>query len=138
MRLFLSIPLAVAAIATLGACGQSEEALKSSFRTGALAGCQRGDPSARAQMERAGINVDQYCTCAIDRYLQTATMEQIRRDSENPNNSTALRSAAMQCAGDMMRQSNTAAGAPSLGAGAAPTAPAPAEDSNADANAATE
>ena len=123
MRLFLSIPLAVSAIVGLGACGQNEQALRNSFRTAALTGCQNGDPAGRAQLQQAGIDPNRYCTCAIDRYMQSATLEQIKADSRDPNNSAALRGAAMQCASELMQSGAAAAGA-NVSAPAAPAAPA--------------
>ncbi len=135
MRLFLSIPLAVTAIVGLGACGQNEQALRNSFRTAALTGCQNGDPASRAQLQQAGIDPNRYCTCAIDRYMQSATLEQIKADSRDPNNSAALRGAAMQCASELLQQSGGAAAGANMSAPAAPAAPpeAPAagEDSQA-------
>ena len=111
MRLFLSIPLAVTAVVGLGACGQNEQALRNTFRTAALTGCQNGDPAGRAQLQQAGIDVNRYCTCSIDRYMQSATLEQIKADSRDPNSSAALRGAAMQCASELMQQSGAAAAA---------------------------
>ncbi|HYD13389.1 MAG TPA: hypothetical protein VEC11_11130 [Allosphingosinicella sp.] len=125
MRLFLSIPLAVGAIVALGACGQNEQALRNTFRTAALTGCQNGDPAGRAQLQQAGIDPNRYCTCAIDRYMQSATLEQIKADSRDPNSSAALRGAAMQCASELMQQSGAAAAA-AAGANASEAA-APAE-----------
>jgi hypothetical protein len=120
MRLMLSMAVGVLTLTGLAACGQSEQSLRSSFRSQALANCQRGaDASQRAQLTQVGINIDQLCTCAIDRYMQAASVDQLKADANNPD-PPALRSASIQCASEIVRQSApAAAGAAASNAAAA-------------------
>lgn len=142
MRLKLSMTVGALALAGLAACGPNEASVRNTFRTAAIAGCQQGDPSARAQMAQAGISVDQLCTCAVDRYMQSATLEQLKQNPNTPEATSRLQTATMQCATELMRQAGGAApgGAPeSNAAPAAPEAPAaPAEPGAGEENSAAE
>ena len=83
MRLMLGMTASVLVLTGLAACGQNEASVRSNFRTQALANCQRGaDASQRAQLTQAGINIDQLCTCAIDRYMQSASLDQLKADRD--------------------------------------------------------
>lgn len=136
MRLILSLSVGALALTGLSACNrQSDEAVRNTFRTAALAGCQRGDANARAQMAQVGLSLDELCTCAVDRYMASATVEQLKADPNNPEGMQRVQAASLQCAQEMMSRAGTAPGATP---GAAPTtneapaappseAPAPAE-----------
>ncbi|HTU10639.1 MAG TPA: hypothetical protein VMG08_07030 [Allosphingosinicella sp.] len=136
MRLMLTMATGVLVLTGLAACGQNEQSIRSNFRTQALANCQRGaDASARAQLSQAGINIDQLCTCAIDRYMQQASLDQLKQDANNPD-PPALRATSIQCASELVRQSTPAA-APTPGAAPAPAEPATeGEEGGAESNAA--
>jgi hypothetical protein len=136
MRLILSLSIGALALTGLSACNrQSDEAVRNTFRTAALAGCQRGDSNARAQMASVGLSLDELCTCALDRYLATATVDQLRQNPPSAEAMQRVQAASMQCAQEMMSRANPTPGA---APGAAPTtgeapaappteAPAPAE-----------
>lgn len=119
MRLMLSMTVGVLAFAGLSACGQNEQALRASFRTQAMANCQSGGtPAARSQLTLMGITPEQLCSCAIDRYMRTASIDQLKQD-RNTAMPPGLNTATMQCASELMRR-------PAPGAAPAATEAAPA------------
>jgi hypothetical protein len=118
MRLILSMTLATLALGGLAACKPSDESVRNTVRASALQGCRSGgDPATRAQMTQAGINIDELCTCAIDRYVGSAPIEQLRGNL-GPEAQQAVQRASMQCAQEMMSRAGTTPGA---GSGATPT-----------------
>lgn len=127
MRLMLGMTFGLLALTGLAACGQSEEGLRTAFRTQGTANCRAGaDPASRARLSEIGMSVDELCTCAIDRYLRTATFEQLKQDRSNPS-PPALERATMQCVTEHAARSGAAA-ASNLSAPGAETPPAaPAE-----------
>jgi hypothetical protein len=133
MRLILTMATAALAVTGLAACGQSEQALRTTSRAALLLGCRNGDASSQATLNQAGISVDRFCTCAVDRYLQSASVDELKQLSRNSSTMPpGLTSAAGQCMAEMMGQSTPAAGAPPAGnegalAPAAPGEAAPAE-----------
>ncbi|HTU10636.1 MAG TPA: hypothetical protein VMG08_07015 [Allosphingosinicella sp.] len=74
-----------------------------------LIGCRNGDPNAARQLTQAGINVEQFCICAVDRYVQGASDAEIQQISTNPNQAR-LQQASEQCVAEMTGRSR---GAPS-------------------------
>jgi hypothetical protein len=138
MRLIWTMTAAAFAVTGLAACGQSDDAYRASFRTQALRNCQQGaDTATRQQLAQAGITPERLCTCVIDKYMQSATMAQLRQDANNPN-PPAMQQASIQCVQEVMGQSRGAPAAPALNEAApAPEAPAaPAEPGAAEENAA--
>ena len=141
MRLILSLSVAALALTGLSACNrQSDDAVRNTFRTAALAGCQRADPNARAQMAQVGMSLDELCSCALDRYLASAPVDQLRQNPPSAEAMQSVQRASMQCAQEMMSR---AGGAPGAAPGAAPAtneapaaaeAPAPAETGAAETN----
>ena len=133
MRTLSSITLGLAALTGLAACGQSEEALRNSTRDLMLVGCRNGPAAERAALAQAGVNVDQYCACAIDRTLRPLTSEQLKQISRNPNAVPGMEAAAMQCVREMVPAAAT--GNEAAGNETAPAAPetpaAAAEDGDA-------
>lgn len=126
MRLMLGMTFGLVALTGLSACGQSEESLRSAFRTQGTANCKAGaDPASRAQLSQIGMSVDELCTCAIDSYLRTATFEQLKQDRNNPAPPALVRTTA-QCVTDFAARSSGAAAA-NAAAPAAETPAAPAE-----------
>jgi hypothetical protein len=125
MRLMLGTTIGLLALTGLAACGQSEEGLRTAFRTQGTANCKAGaDPASRARLTEIGMSVDELCTCAIDSYLRTATFEQLKQDRNNPAPPALVRATA-QCVTDHAARSGAA---PDTGANAATAAPAaPAE-----------
>jgi hypothetical protein len=142
MRLIWSMTFALA-LAGLAACKPSDESVRNTVRAQALQGCRQGDPAARAQMSQMGLNLDELCTCAIDRYLASAPIEQLR-GNPGPEAQQAVQRASMQCAQEMISRAGATPGAIPGAAPAtneAPTAPeiapaAPAEPGAAEENAA--
>lgn len=131
MRLILGMTFGLGALTGLAACGQSEEALRNTTREALLLGCRNGPASDRATLTQAGISVDRYCTCAVDRFLRTQSREQIKELARNPNNVPGLEAAAGQCISEMMpgaAAANEAAGNETTPAAPAPEAPAPAAE----------
>lgn len=121
MRLMLSMTVGALALAGLSACGQNEQALRASFRTQAMENCRAGaTPAARGQLTQLGISADQLCSCAIDRYMRAASIDQLKQDrgTEMP---AGLNAATTQCVTELVRRSTP---------GAAPAAsePAPAAE----------
>jgi hypothetical protein len=107
MRLMLGMTFGLVALTGLAACGQSEEGLRNAFRTQGTANCKAGaDPATRARLTEIGLSVDELCTCAIDRYLRTATFEQLKQDRSNPS-PPALERATAQCVADHATRSAT-------------------------------
>jgi hypothetical protein len=128
MRLIWTMTATALAVTSLAACGQSEQALRTTSREGLLLGCRNGDASDRAAMTQAGVSVDRFCTCAVDRYMQSASVDELRQLSRNPRTMpNGLSRAAEQCAAEMVHQSAPAAGAPPAGNEAAAEPAAPAE-----------
>ncbi len=133
MRLILGMTVGALALSSLAACGGGEESFRATFRTQALANCRAGaDPSSLRQLSQIGMSADQLCTCAIDRYMRGASIEQLRQD-RNSEMPPALRTATMQCVTEQMRRAGATPGAAATnqaapGPEAAPAAPAaPAE-----------
>jgi hypothetical protein len=133
MRLMLGMTMGLLTLTGLAACGQNEQALRTTTREGLLLGCKNGDAATRTAMAQSGINVDRFCTCAVDRYMQTASIEELRRlnRTAGPNATppAAFTAAAGQCMTEMVSQSTPAAGAtpPAANEGAAAPSEAPAE-----------
>ena len=110
MRMILTVAATALAITGLAACGQSDEQFRNTSRTQLLAGCQGGNASARAQMAQAGVDVNRYCTCAVDRYMQGASTDQLKQLSRNPGNADTdpgMQRAAEQCVREQL-PANTA------------------------------
>lgn len=127
MRLIMSLGVGALALTSLAACNrQSDDSVRANFRSMALAGCrQGGDPATRAQMSQVGINIDELCTCAIDRYMSSAPIDQLR-GNPTPQALQSVQAASMQCAQEMVSRAGAAPGAtPGTppGANAAPAAP---------------
>ena len=114
MRLILSMTLATLALGGLAACSKpSDESVRNTVRASALQGCRMGgDPATRAQMTQAGINIDELCTCAIDRYVASAPIEQLR-GAPGPEAQQAVQRASLQCAQELMSRAGTTPGASS-------------------------
>ena len=128
MRLIWTMTAATLAVTGLAACGQSEQSLRTTSREGLLLGCRNGDASSRAILNQAGVSVDRFCTCAVDRYMQTASIDELKQMSRNTGAMPpGLSRAAEQCMGEMVSQSRPAAGAPPAGNESAAEPAAPAE-----------
>lgn len=105
MRMILTIATTALAITGLAACGQSDQQFRNTARTQLLAGCNGGDAAARAQMTAAGVDVSRYCTCAIDKYMQGASSEQLKQLARNPASASSdagMQRAAEQCVREQM------------------------------------
>ena len=105
MRMILTMATTALAITSLAACGQSDQQFRNTARAQLLAGCNGADASARAQMTQAGVDVSRYCTCAIDRYMQGASSEQLKQLSRNPGSAASdpgMERAAEQCVREQM------------------------------------
>lgn len=117
MRSLLGIAVGAVALSGLAACGGGEDGFRSSLRTQALANCRAGSNAAAVQQLSAiGMTVDQLCTCAIDRYMRGASLEQLKQDRNNEL-PPALRNATMQCMAEQVQRSGASP------TGAAPVAP---------------
>lgn len=92
MRLMLSMPLMVACIAGLAACGQNDEAFRASYRNQLMGACARGP--ARAST---------ICTCMVDRYMRDTPIERLRAEKSQTEMPPAARQAMIQCATDAIR-----------------------------------
>jgi hypothetical protein len=127
MRLIWTAAATVLAITSLAACGQSDQQFRNTARTQLLAGCNSGDAAARAQMTAAGVDVTRYCTCAIDKYMQGASSEQLKQLSRNPGRASSdagMQRAAEQCVREQLPNAGATPAAPQTEA-----APAPANES---------
>lgn len=105
MRMILTIATTALAVTGLAACGQSDQQFRNTARTQLLAGCNGGDAATRAQMTAAGVDVSRYCTCAIDKYMQGASSEQLKQLSRNPASASSdagMQRAAEQCVREQM------------------------------------
>ena len=124
MRLILTMASAALAVTGLAACGPSEQSLRTTSREGLLLGCRNGDASARATLNEVGVSVDRFCTCAVDRYMRSASVDELKQLSRNPGTMPGgLTTASEQCMTEMVSHSTPAAGtAPAGNEGA--TAPA--------------
>jgi hypothetical protein len=127
MRLILTMATAALAITGLSACGQSEEGFRANLRTQGIANCKTGanaNGAAAAQLSQAGMSVDEFCTCAIDRYMRATPYEQLKQEMNNPS-PPGLTSAGMQCVAERAQRSaaNAMAGATSEMNAAEPAAP---------------
>ena len=123
MRLIWTAATTVLAITSLSACRQSDEQYRATARTQLLQGCQGGDATARAQMTRAGVDVDRYCTCAIDRFMQSQTSEQLKQLSRNPGSAASdqnMQRAAEQCVREQVPNAGATPAAPQTEAAPAP------------------
>ena len=128
MRLIWTMTAAAAAVTGLAACGQSEQQIRTTSREGLLLGCRNGDASDRATLNQAGVSVDRFCTCAVDRYMQSASIDELKQMSRNSGTMPpGLTAAATQCASELVSQANPAAGAASAGNQTAAEPAAPAE-----------
>jgi hypothetical protein len=131
MRLILSLSAGALALAGLSACSQSDQAVRASAREGLLLGCRSGDASAQATLNQVGVSVDRFCNCAVDRYMQSASIDELRQLSRNRGGAMpqGLTTAAGQCMTEMMSQAAPAAAPPAASNAAESAAPgeAPAE-----------
>jgi hypothetical protein len=122
MRLMLGVTFGLAALTGLTACGQSEESLRNTTRELMLVGCRNAPAADRAALAQTGVNVDQYCTCAVDRTVRSLTSEQLKQISRNPNAVPGMDAAAAQCMSELMPGAGTA-GNEAAGNNSAPAAP---------------
>lgn len=120
MRLTLGITFGLTALTGLAACGQSEESLRNTTRELMLVGCRNPPAADRAAFAQTGVNIEQYCTCAVDRTVRSLTSEQLKQISRNPNGAPGMEAAAAQCMSELM----PGAGATANGAAGNETAPA--------------
>lgn len=125
MRLMLGMTMGLLSLTGLAACGQSDQQFRTTAREQLLRGCQAGDASMRAQMSQAGVDVDRYCTCAIDRFMQSASSERLKQLSRNPGSAAGdqgMQRAAEQCVREQVPNLGATPGAPSTEAVPAPAA----------------
>src|SRR5690348_8504951 len=93
---FATAAIGTLALGGLTACGGGDEAFRTNFRTQALANCRGSStPEVTAQLSSMGVTVEQLCTCAIDRYMRGASLDQLKAD-RNTAVPPALRNATMQ------------------------------------------
>jgi hypothetical protein len=118
MRLILAMPLMAAAVAALGACGQSDETFKATYRNELVTQCSRD----AARGAPAGVNVQGLCTCMIDRYVANTPVDRLKTERGQTEIPAAAREAMMQCAQEEMRRQMGGA------TGATPATPAPATE----------
>jgi hypothetical protein len=128
MRLMLSMTAGALALAALSGCGQSEEAFRAELRTRGIANCQ-SDPTP-PQLTQAGIDGNQLCTCAIDRYMRATPIDQLRRE-QSVGVPPGLQTAAQQCMTDMLRRGTARAAPEANEAAPAEAPPAAAEEDGA-------
>jgi hypothetical protein len=124
MRLILAMPLMAAAVVGLGACGQSDDAYKASYRNELVAQCTRDAGRAAP----AGANVAGLCQCMIDRYVANTPVDRLKAERNQSEMPPAAREAMMHCAQqEMQRQlGNVTTAIPPAPTVPAPEAPAPA------------
>lgn len=102
MRTILSLGFGLVALAGLAACGKSDEAVRSEARTRLTANCPRSaTPEVTAMLAHDGVTIDQVCSCAIDRYMGSATVAQIKEDSANPT-PARVSAASQQCVTELI------------------------------------
>ena len=134
MRGPLTIAAAAALAAGLGGCDRAAPANqtggnsasiqidRSAMRDLMLAGCRNGDPAAAAQLRQAGIDLERFCACSVDRFLQGVSDTELQRMNTNPNDAR-LQRASEQCVAQMTGQPALSAG--NAADGAADEAAAP-------------
>ena len=113
MRLISTMAFAALTVTGLAACGQSEESYRANLRTQGIANCRSGasaNSAEAAQLSQIGLSVEQFCTCAIDRYMRTASYDQLKREQSNPS-PPGLTAAGAQCVAEHVQQSGAARGA---------------------------
>lgn len=137
MRVMLGMTIGLAALTGLAACSKSDATVRSEVRDLMLLGCRNGPAADRAAITQAGVNVDQFCTCAIDRTLRSLTSEQIRQISRSPNEVPGMEAASAQCMSEMTPGAG-AAGNETAGNLAAPAGPEAPVETEEDAGNATE
>jgi hypothetical protein len=74
-------------------------------------------------MTAAGVDVTRYCTCAIDKYMQGASSEQLKQLSRNPGSASSdagMQRAAEQCVREQMPNLGATPPAPQTEAAPAP------------------
>ena len=140
MRIISSIGLGLVALAGLAACGKSDEAVRTEARTRLTANCPRSaTPDVTAVLTQGGVTIDQVCSCTIDRYMNSATVAQIKEDSASPT-PARISAASAQCITELVAaaQSHAAATPGEAAPAANETGPAeaPAETEGAADNAA--
>lgn len=107
MRLILTVAATALAITGLSACGKSEESFRANLRTQGIANCKtgaNGNSAAAAQLQQVGLTVEEFCTCAIDRYMRATPYEQLKTEVNNPS-PPGLTSAGAQCVSERVQQS---------------------------------
>jgi len=105
--------IAVLALAATGlvACGETDEAFRSNYRTSAIAECTRGAQSAPSV---PGINPEQLCTCMVEGYMRDTPSDRLKAERGQTQAPPAAQSAMMEC----VRQATSGQ------SGAAPATPA--------------
>jgi hypothetical protein len=102
MRHVLNAASLTLVVAGLGACGQSDEAFRATYRTGAVESCVTGARSApNAAVAAAQIDFQRLCGCTVDAYMAQATTEQLRREGSGSTPPPAARAAMMTCLGQL-------------------------------------
>jgi hypothetical protein len=128
MRIISSIGLGFVMLAGLAACGKSDDAIRTQARTQLAANCPRAaTPDVTARLAQEGVTIDQVCTCAVDRYLQGATVAQIREDSASPA-PPRISAVTAQCVTELVTAAHANSVQPANEAAPAPAEPAAANE----------
>ena len=99
MRIFQTMMLGAVALGGLAACGQSDEAFRASYRTKALASCNRGGQTAP---NPGNVDVNRLCTCVVDGYMRSTPTDRLRAEGDQSTPPAAAQQAMMQCAQELM------------------------------------
>ena len=74
-------------------------------------------------MAQAGVDVNRYCTCAIDRFMRSASTDQLKQLSRNPGSAASdqnMQRAAEQCVREQVPNLGATPPAPQTEAAPAP------------------
>ncbi len=121
MRLIRTMALGAVALSGLAACGQSDEAFRASYRTKAVEACNQG---ARSAPNSAGADMNRFCSCIVDRYMQATSTQQLRAERNQTTPPSAAQEAMMQCVREQGGAMSGAMPAPAPESSPAPPAPA--------------
>ena len=94
MRSLLGIAVGAFALGGLAACGESDEAFRSSYRTKAISECTGG---ARSRPNPTGGNIEQLCSCMIDGYMRVTPTERLKAERNQSATPAAADAARQQC-----------------------------------------
>ncbi|MET1112318.1 MAG: hypothetical protein ABWX67_12395 [Allosphingosinicella sp.] len=94
MRLILTTAVATLALSGLAACGQGDDAFRTSYRTKAVEACVQGGQRSPGA---GSVDTSRFCNCMVDGYMRETSSEQLKAERNQSSPPPAAQRAMAQC-----------------------------------------